>query len=82
MEGFAIFVAFAPSCRFSREAGFIAANQFMPMKKLVSGLMIQIIQPKFLHESTIILQLKVYIACVVLKLVGHRPQQEYPINMA
>ena len=40
-------------------------------KKLVSGLLIQIISPKVLQESTTVLQLKVCIACVVKKLVGH-----------
>ena len=51
-------------------------------KKLVSGLVIQIISPKVLQESTTILQLKVYITYVVRKLVGHPPQQECPINPA
>ena len=40
-------------------------------KKLVSGLLIQIISPKVLQESTTILQLKVYIVYVMRKLVGH-----------
>ena len=48
--GVAIFFALAPSWCFSREAGYIVANQTMPMKQakkeLVSGLVIQIIPPK------------------------------------
>ena len=60
---------------FSVEAGYIAANHLMSIKqakkKLVSGLLIQIISPKVLQESTTVLQLKVYIACVMKKLVGH-----------
>ena len=50
-------------------------------KKLVSGLLIQIISSKVLHESTTILQLKVYIVYVMRKLVGHPPWQECPINL-
>ena len=42
-------------------------------KNLVSGILIQIISPKFLQESTVILQLKVYIIYVMRKLVGHPP---------
>ena len=44
-----------------------------PKKKLVSGLVIQIIPPKVLQECTTILQQKVYIIYVVRKLVGHPP---------
>ena len=51
-------------------------------KKLVSDLVIQIISPKILQESTTILQLKFYIVYVMRKLVGHPPWQECPINLA
>ena len=56
---------------FSREAGYIAANQPMPVKQTIKSLtlVIQIIPPKFLQECTSILQLKVYIIYVVRKLV-------------
>ena len=40
-------------------------------KKLVSGLVIQIIPLKVLQESTSILELKVYIVYMVRKLLGH-----------
>ena len=79
--GVAIFVAFSPSWCFSIEAGYVAANQPMPVKqtkeKLVSGLdlVIQIILPKFLQECTTIVELKVYIIYVVQKLVGHPMRQ-------
>ena len=36
--GFAISVAFASSCCFSREAGYIAANQYMPIKQAKKSL--------------------------------------------
>ena len=66
-----IFVAFAPSWCFSMEA----VNHLCPSnkpKKLASGLVIQIISPKVLQESTTILQLKVYIVSVMKnKLVTH-----------
>ena len=39
-------------------------------KKLVSGLVIQIISPKVLQESTTILQLKVYIVSVMKNKLG------------
>ena len=42
-------------------------------KKLVSGLVIQILSPEVLQESIIILQLKVYIIYVVKKIVGQQP---------
>ena len=45
-------------------------------KKLVSGLLIQVISPKVLQESTTILQLKVYFVYVIRKLVEHPPWQE------
>ena len=51
-------------------------------KKLVSGLLIQIISPKVLQENTTILQLKVYIVYVMRNFVGHPPQQQCPINLA
>ena len=51
-------------------------------RKLVSGLVIQIISPKVLQVSTTILQPKVYIVYVVQKLVGHPPEQECPISLA
>ena len=50
-------------------------------KKLVSGLLIQIISPKVLQESTTILQLKVYIVSVMKNKLG-TPWQECPINLA
>ena len=49
--------------------------------KLVSGVLIQIISSKVIQESTTILQLKVYIAYVMRKLVLHPPEQECPINL-
>ena len=68
--GVPIFGAFAPSC-FSIET----VNHLCPsnkLKKLASGLVIQIISPKVLQESTTILQLKVYIISVMKnKLVTH-----------
>ena len=67
--------AFAPSC-FSREAGYIAENHPRPIKqarKSLHQVLIQIISPKVLQQSTTILQLKVYISYVVQKLVGHPP---------
>ena len=42
-------------------------------KRLLSGLVIQIISPEVLQESTIILQLKVYIVYVMRKLIGPPP---------
>ena len=60
--GVTISVLFAPSSSFSREAGHIAGNQPMSIKqankKLVSGLLIQIILHKVLQECTTILELK------------------------
>ena len=76
--GVAIFVALALTWCFSREAEYTASNQTMPIKqvkkKLASGLVIQIIPPKVLHECSTILQLKVYIIYVVQKLVGYSSQ--------
>ena len=73
--GVAIFVTFAPSWCFLREAEYIAANRSMTIKqaKKVSGIMIQIISPNVLQEITTILQLKVCIVYVVWKLVGQPP---------
>ena len=72
-----IFVAFAQSGCFLIEAVFIAGNHPMPIKqakkKLLPGLVIQIVSPKILQESTTILQLKIYIAYVVRTLVRHPP---------
>ena len=51
-------------------------------KKLVSGLLIQVISPEVLQESTTMLRPKVSIVSVVRKFVGHPPQQECPINLA
>ena len=42
-------------------------------KKLVWGLLIQIISPQVLQESTTILHMKVYIVFVMRKIVGHPP---------
>ena len=67
--------AFTPN-RFSGEAGYIAANHPRPIKqarKSLHQVLIQIISPKVLQQSTTILQLKVYISYVVQKLVGHPP---------
>ena len=64
-----IFVAFAPSWCFSIEA----VNHLCPSNKpkmLASGLVIQIILPKVLQESTTILQLKVYIISVMKNKLG------------
>ena len=67
--GVPIFVVFAPSWCFSIEA----VNHLCPSnkpKKLVSGLVIQIIAPKDLQERTTILQLKVYIVSVMKNKLG------------
>ena len=67
--------AFAPSC-FSREAGHIAANHPSSIKqarKSLHQVLVQIISPNVLHQSTTILQLRNYISYVVQKLVGHPP---------
>ena len=51
----------------------ISYAHYTSQNKLVSGLVIQIISPKVLQDSTTILQRKVYIVYEVQKLVGHRP---------
>ena len=61
---------------FQDKQGILQQINLCPLKsqkKLVSGLVIQIIPPKVLQECTTILQQKVYIIYVVRKLVGHPP---------
>ena len=63
LGGVAIFVAFAPSWCFSREAGYIMANQNMPIKQAKKSPCDRPCDTnnstQSLHKSTTILQLKV-----------------------
>ena len=69
-------------CLCSKWMFFNRSSVYCSKSKLLSGLVIQIVSPKVLQESTTILQLKIYIAYVVRTLVRHPPLQECPINLA